>query len=124
MRSKSKSLGESLFRTTNTTLRSVLNSTYHFLGLFILLVAIKVIFKDDVGDYILYMYLTFLLLLSMFQIMNSSSYFEKPSSFLEFPSLKYQKSSLTDETKKDILKRIEVQMNEYKYFKSKHIKLQ
>lgn len=115
---KSKSFGESIFTTSNETLRSLRNSYYHFTGLFILLIVVKAIYKDDVGDYLLYIYLTFLLIASAFQIINSSLYFERPSSFLEFPSLKYQKSSLIDSDKEIILQKIENEMEQKTYYKS------
>jgi len=52
------------------------------------------------------------------QIMNSSGYYNQVSSFLEVPTLKYQKSSLDEATKEIILKGIEQQMKVEKYFKS------
>ena len=115
---KSKSLGESFFNTTNKTLSSLRNSIYHFSGLLILLIIVKATFQDDVGDFILYIYLTFLLFYNMIQVMENSSYFNQPSSFLEFPKLKYQKSSLTNLDKESILTKIKLQMNEQHYFKS------
>lgn len=113
---KSRSLGESFFRTTNTTLKSLRNSLYHFLILLLLLVVVKVYYEDDVGDYWLYLYLTFLLFMNTLQVMTSSRYFDRPSSFLEFPSLKYQKSSLTEEHKSVILSKIQNQISDEHYF--------
>lgn len=118
LRAKAGSLGESILKTSNKTLRSLRNSCYHFLVLFLLLVVIKIYFQDDVGDYIMYLYLTFLLVATSYQVVNSSSYFEKPSNFLEFPSLKYQKSSLTNEDKQSIMAKITNQMEQAHYYKS------
>lgn len=115
---KSKSLGESIFTTTNNTLKSLRSSVFHFITLLVLLVVVKATFKNDFGDYILYVYLTFILLLTMFQIMNASSYFEESSSFLEFPSLKYQKSSLTKIEKINISVKVKIKMEKEGYYKS------
>ncbi len=118
LRSKARTLGETLVNSTNETLKSIRNSCYHFLVLFLLLVVIKIYFKDDVGDYIMYLYLTFLLVATGFQVVNTSSYFDRPSNFLEFPSLKYQKSSLTESDKQSILEKIKGQMEQNHYYKS------
>ena len=115
---KSKSLKESFFKTKHTTLRSLRNSTYHFFTLLILLIAVKAYYKDDVGDYILYIYLTFLLLVNTIQVMNSSNYFDQPSSFLEFPSLKYEKSSLTKSDKLRIVDKIKTQLETHHFHKN------
>lgn len=120
---KSKSLGSSFLTTKNKTLRSLRNSLYHFGVLLILLIIVKATFQDDVGDYILYIYLTFLLLLNTVQIIRASSYFDQPSTFLEFPSLKYQKSSLTESSKRNILKKIKVQMEKDEFYKSSIVSL-
>lgn len=50
--------------------------------------------------------------------MKTSSYFEQESSFMEFPLGKYKKSTLTEETKDEILEKIKEQMEDHKYFLS------
>ncbi|WP_083629226.1 helix-turn-helix domain-containing protein [Tenacibaculum agarivorans] len=115
---KSKSLGESIFTTSNHTLKSLRSSVFHFIALLVLLIIVKATFKNDFGDYILYIYLSFILLLTMFQVMNSSLYFEESSSFLEFPTLKYQKSSLTKKDKKSIAEKVKMKMEKEYYYKS------
>ena len=57
-----------------------------------------------------------MLFMTTVQIMNSSSYFNEVSTFLEVPSLKYQKSSLEIEEKEMILTAIVNQMKNEKYF--------
>jgi len=59
-----------------------------------------------------------MIFMTAIQIMNSSGYYNQVSSFLEVPTLKYQKSSLDEATKEIILKGIEQQMKVEKYFKS------
>ena len=50
------------------------------------------------------------------QIMNSSSYFNEVSTFLEGPIIKYKKSSLAKEDKEIILNGINAQMKDEKYY--------
>ena len=114
---KAKSLNESFWKTQNRTLKSLRNSFYHFAVLIVLLIVIKATFKNDLGDHILFIYLTFVLCLTAYAIMNDSDYFKTPSSFLEGPVIKYSKSSLSEEDKQRILKAIEAKMDDEKYFK-------
>lgn len=113
----SRSLGQKLWNTTNKTLVAIRNAQYHFLIMIAIFVAVKLFFANsDAGDYFLYLYLTFMLFMTIVQIMNNSSYFEDVSTFLEAPVLKYKKSSLSNEDKSDILDAIENQMNNEKFF--------
>lgn len=113
---KSKSLGQHIFNTSNRTLISLRNSMLHFLIIFIMFIVVKLIFKNDVGDYIFYIYLTFMFLTTASQIMNTSDYYGQVSTFLEGPVLKYSKSSLEEEHKRDMIIEIENQMKNEKYF--------
>lgn len=114
---KSRSLGQTIWNTTNKTLKAMRNAQYHFLTLIVIFVAVKLFFgNSDVGDYFIYLYLTFMLLMTTVQIMNSSSYFNEVSTFLEAPSLKYKKSSLDEAEKNVILNSIVSLMRDDKYF--------
>jgi len=115
---KAKSLGQTIFNTTNKTLISLRNSLAHFLIIILIFIIVKLIFKNDVGDYFIFIYLSFMIFMTAIQIMNSSDYFNQVSSFLEVPTLKYQKSSLDTNTKDIILNGIVQQMKSDKYFKS------
>lgn len=115
---KSKSLGQSFFKTKNKTLISLRNSLYHFLIIICIFIIVKLIFRNDVGDYFIFLYLSFMFFMTTIQIMNSSNYYNEVSSFLEGPSLKYKKSSLDANTKKIVLEAIVQQMESQKYFKS------
>jgi AraC-like DNA-binding protein len=117
--SKVRSLGQTLWNTTNKTLIAIRNAQYHFLILIAIFVAVKLFFgNSDAGDYFLYLYLTFMLFMTIVQIMNSSNYFNEVSNFLEGPVLKYKKSSLVKEDKEIILNAINMQMQDEKYFLS------
>lgn len=113
---KSKSLGESIFKTTNKTLRSIRNISFHIIIVMIIFILVKNIFHDDVGDHFIYLYLSFMIFMTAVQIMNRSNYYDEVSSFLEVPSLKYKKSSLDEEEKNIILNDIKSLMENDKYF--------
>lgn len=115
---RGKALGQSIFKTTNKTLRSLRNSFYHFIVVTIILILVKSNFESDVGDYFILLYLSFMIFETSYQIMNTSSYYLEASTFLEGPVLKYQKSSLEEDNKEDIMKAIAHQMMKEKYFKS------
>jgi len=115
---KSKEFGENLWKTNNKTLISLRNSLYHFLMIIAIFVSVKMIFKNDVGDHFIYLYLSLMLFMTVVQVMNKSTYYNEVSTFLEGPILKYQKSSLLEEQKNDILEAIINQMQSEKYFKS------
>ena len=57
-----------------------------------------------------------MLFMTSVQIMNSSSYSNEISTFLEGPVLKYKKSSLAKEDKEIILNGINIQMQDEKYY--------
>jgi len=114
---KARSLGHTLWNTTNKTLIAIRNAQYHFLIVLFIFISVKLFFgNSDVGDYFIYLYITFMLFMTTVQIMNSSSYFDEVSTFLEGPIIKYQKSSLVDESKESILSAIIYQMEQEKYF--------
>ena len=115
---KFRSSGESFFRTENTVLRVLRNSVLHILILITLMIITKLIFgmRSDVGGYIVASYVSFMIYATTWQILNRSDYFDSPGSFLFFPAMKYRKSSLSDENKDLILKKIKREMEEGSYF--------
>ncbi len=113
-----KNKGTSILRTKDVILISIRNSFYHFLIITAILIFVKSTFESDVGDYLIFLYITYMILLTAYQIMDSSSYYLEASSFLEGPVMKYKKSSLAEENKELILTAITNQMRNEKYFKS------
>lgn len=113
---KARFLGESIFTTTNKTLRSMRNISLHITIVTIIFILVKNIFHDDVGDHFIYLYVCFMIFMTAVQIMNRSTYFDEVSTFLEVPTLKYKKSSLAKEDKVIILEAISNQMKMEKYF--------
>jgi len=115
---KARSLGQTIWNTTNKTLIAMRNSLFHFFMVIVIFIAVKLFFGlSDVGDYFIYLYLSLMFFMTTVQIMNSSSYFNEVSTFLEGPVLKYQKSSLANEDKEIILEAIVNQLETEKYFK-------
>lgn len=113
---KAKSIGESLWTTTNKTLKSVRNISYHAVIVIVIFILVKLVFKNDVGDHFINLYVTFMIFVTAVQIMNQSNYYNEVSTFLEVPSLKYKKSSLEEAEKNTILENIISQMENQKYF--------
>ena len=111
-----KAKNESIFTTSDKALKSLRNSFYHFFIILVILIIVKSNFKNDVGDYQIFLYICFMIFLTLYQIMYSSSYYSQASSFLEGPIIKYKKSSLVDDTKENILRAIVDQMEQEKYF--------
>ncbi len=115
---KAKSQKESLFKTSNKTLISLRNILVHLIIVIGIFIFVKLFFKNDVGDYFINLYLSFMILMTAIQIMNQSTYYDTVSNFLEAPTIKYQKSSLEENEKSVILDSIISQMENDKYFTS------
>ena len=113
---KAKSLNESIFKTSNKTLISLRNILIHLIMVVIIFIFVKLLFKNDVGDHIINLYLSFLIFMTAVQIMNQSAYYDTVSNFLEAPTMKYKKSSLAENEKNVILDHIISQMENEKYF--------
>jgi len=117
---KFKSMGESLFRTGNILLRVLRNSLIHILVLITIVVITKIYFgmRSDIGGYFVASYISFMIYVTTWQILNRSDFFDSPGSFFSFPSVKYRKSSLSDANKELILKKIIREMETNSYFKN------
>ncbi|MGC9342280.1 MAG: helix-turn-helix domain-containing protein [Bacteroidales bacterium] len=115
---ESQKHGINLFRTNDILFVSLRNTTLHFIAIIIIFIIVKLNFPGDVGDYFISSYITFMLFSTTFRIMKTSGYFEQASSFMEFPLGKYKKSTLTEETKEEIMNKIKEQMEDNKYFLS------
>jgi AraC-like DNA-binding protein len=115
---KFRSLNQPFFKTENTVLRTLRNTTIHFIILILLMIATKVYFgmRSDIGNYLIGTYISFMIYNTTWRIMNSSDYFDSPGSFLSFPNLKYQKSSLSEDDKEKLLAKIRKEMELNSYF--------
>ena len=108
--------GISLLRTDQPKIRDLRNISIHFILIIVVFVAVKLSFQSDVGDRFISGYVSFMIISTGFRIINSSFYFDQTASFLEFPLVKYKKSTLSEEAKDQLLKRIETEMSVNRYF--------
>ena len=97
-------------------LKELKKSTFHFTAIIVIFITTKLYFGRDLGDYFIATYITDMFYLTTFQIMNNSAYFRQPHSFLEVPLPKYQKSSLEESRKEEILSKIKEEMEKKRYF--------
>lgn len=109
---------QSLFRTDNELLVILRNTLIHFMVIIGILIITKLYFgmTSDVGNNIVASYITFMIYATSYQILNRSDFFDRPGSFFSFPQMKYQKSSLSDDSKELILKKILREMEDNRYF--------
>jgi len=115
---KIRSVGQTVFNTDNELLIVLRNTTIHFLLILFIFLAIKFYFgmRSDIGDYMIAAYISFMIYSTSYQVLNRSDYFSQPGSFLSFPIIKYQKSSLSEENKETILFKIRREMEGNSYF--------
>jgi AraC-like DNA-binding protein len=113
---KTKQSGKSIFKTDDEVLKSLRNMVSHFIIISIIFIIVKVTFNGDLGDYFIALYICFLIFMTGFRIMNDSSYFDQTTSFMDVSIGKYLKSSLTEESKLDILASITLEMETNCYF--------
>jgi AraC-like DNA-binding protein len=115
---KFRSVGQSLFGTDNELLIILRNTLIHFLLLISIFLATKIYFgmDSDIGDYLIATYISFMIYATSYQVLNRSEYFDKPGSFFDFPMMKYEKSSLSEENKEMILTKILKEMEDKSYF--------
>ncbi|MCU0407841.1 MAG: AraC family transcriptional regulator [Bacteroidales bacterium] len=112
-----RSLGQPVFGTSNELLRNLRNFAFQFLCLIALMIITKTYFgmRSDIGTYFIATYVSVMIYMASWRALSRSDYFEGPASFLSFPAIKYQKSSLSDDDKEAILKKIrhELEINRY-----------
>ena len=115
---KIRSAGQSLFNTDNELFIILRNTTIHFLFIILIFFATKLYFGmgSDIGGYLIAAYISFMIYTTSYQVLNRSDFFDKPGSFFAFPVIKYQKSSLSEENKHQILLKIQKEMEKNSYF--------
>lgn len=114
---KLKSINQSFFNVKSPQVALVRNSFAHSFITILAYSILKIIFgmKSDVGMVVVTYYCIYVFIIS-FRITNSSTYFSQPFSILDFPTAKYQKSSLTEERKDELLNKIKYEMEVNLYF--------
>jgi AraC-like DNA-binding protein len=115
---KARALRQTLFNTDNELLIVLRDALIHFLLIFLIFVSTKLYFGmgSDVGGYLIASYISFMIYSTSYKVLNKSEFFNQPGSFLTFPMVKYQKSSLSEENKELILSKIRKEMEGNTYF--------
>ena len=108
--------GESIFRTNDEILRSLRNMVFHIAIVVLIFIIVKLCFRGDLGDYYIGTYVSVIILITTFRVMNDSSYFERSTSFMDIDLVKYRKSSLTETNKKKILDNIILEFETRQYY--------
>lgn len=111
-----KKNGISIIKTDNVKIRILRNTSFHFIIIILIFLFVKTTFTGDVGDYFISTYISFMIISTSYRIIGDSTFFEQTSSFLDFPMMKYKKSSLSEEAKQSILRKIEHEFTNGKYF--------
>jgi AraC-like DNA-binding protein len=106
----------SIFSTTDEVIKSLRNMTFHLLIVILIFVTVKLMFQGDLGDYFIGIYISVIILITTFRVMNNSTYFEDSRSFLDIYPGKYLKSSLTETIKTEILEKINYEFETNRYF--------
>ncbi len=91
--------------------KSIISDALIFAGINAVTIIIFVSFDRDFGDYIIVTASALLVYFFTVKILNQSAYFHKKS-----PEVKYSKSTLSEDEKDEILKRILFQFENEKYF--------
>ena len=101
-----KELKESLLGLKDPRLKLARNVGIHFLIIFVVFAFVKLNFTADVGDYLISTYLSFMIFFTSWMVVRNSAFFGQPQFFLQFPGAKYEKSSLSEQEKSAIHRKI------------------
>ena len=108
--------GESILTTKDEVLRPLRNMVFHITIVLLIFIIVKLCFKGDLGDYYIGAYVSVIILITTFRIMNDSDYFDRSTAFMDLSMSKYRKSSLTEAAKLKILDNIIFELETKKYF--------
>ena len=113
-----RSLNQQLFNTKNELLITLRNTVIHFIIIISVFLVTKLYFgmRSDIGGYWIASYISFMIYVTSYQVLNRSEFFNHPSSFMAFPMPKYQKSSLSEDNKELILSKIKKEMENQTIF--------
>jgi AraC-like DNA-binding protein len=112
---KMKQLNERLFKLSDPRLKIARNVGIHFMVIALIFTFVKLYFGADIGDYLISSYLSFMIFSTSWMVVRNSSFFGQPQFFLQFPGVKYEKSSLSEKEKASIHQKIlkEMEVNRY-----------
>jgi len=107
-----KKRGENLINLKNASLRWARTTIFHFIIIVFIFVSVKLYFGRDLGDYLIGIYIAFIIYFTSFHVIKGSSFF-KPESVV---TSKYTKSSLDEEQKREVLVALKTIMNDEAYY--------
>jgi AraC-like DNA-binding protein len=110
-----KQLNEHLLSLTDPRLKLARSVGIHFLIIVLIFTFVKLYFCADIGDYLISSYLSFMIFSTSWMVVKNSSFFGQPQFFLQFPGVKYERSSLSEQEKASIHQKIlkEMEVNRY-----------
>jgi len=111
-----KEMKERLLGLRDPKLRLARSVGIHFLMIFLIFAFTKLYFGADIGDYLISTYLSFMIFSTSVLVVKNSSFFGQSQFFLQFPGVKYEKSSLSEQEKSAIHKKVRKEMEENRYF--------
>jgi AraC-like DNA-binding protein len=111
-----RKVGGSRIKTNDDSISSLRNMVLHVLAIVAIFVTVKLTFKGDLGDYFIGLYVSVLAFITTFRIMNDSAYFDGAGSFMDISISKYKKSSLNEERKEMILRKVFMEFESKQYF--------
>ena len=111
-----KEQNERLFGLRDPKLKLARNVGIHFMIVVLIFVFVKLYFGADLGDFFISAYLSFMIFSTSWMLIKNSSFFGQPQFFLQFPGVKYEKSSLSEQEKSAIHRKILQEMEENRYF--------
>jgi AraC-like DNA-binding protein len=104
---------ESIWRTKHPTFLQLRSSVFQIAFVIILILIVKLFYRDDTGDHLFAAYITISIYLISFQVIRQSGFFKQPSLI---DQQKYKSSSLSQEGQTEILKRLKERMENEKPF--------
>ncbi len=94
------------------------NFTISLFLMLLLLVVVKLVFGRDLGDYLVISFATLIIYGTSISVISSSAFFTEHLSTDLSAGKKYARSSLSEEDKSDILKRLKEGMENEKYYRN------
>ncbi len=111
-----RELNERLLKLRDTKLRLARNVILHFMIIMGVFGFVKLSFRGDIGDYFISTYLSFMIFSTSWMVVKNSAFFGQPQFFLQFPGVKYEKSSLSNQEKSAIHRKILAEMEGNRYY--------
>ncbi len=104
---------ESVWKTKHPTFLQLRSSLFQIAFVIVLILIVKLFYRDDTGDHLFAAYISISIYLISFQVIRQSGFFKQPSLI---DQQKYKSSSLSRDDQLEILKRLKERMENEKPF--------